>query len=156
MYMYMHSNIKNYGAKTITKIVIFNSQCFHTKRIYMNSSRSGVKYLHHFPLFHIGRMPSINLDFLQSKKDISIFQCVWVFFFGCLLSLVDHYLIKTLFILKIKTVNSKDKVYKNYNPYQIRPDTVDLVADYWIFHHFFCCIIITRSTAILTRIAVFF
>lgn len=53
-------------------------------------------------------------------------------FFGCLLSLVDHYLIKTLFILKIKTVNSKDKPIslKNYNPYQIRPDTVDLVTDY--------------------------
>lgn len=93
--------------------------------------------------------------FAIKKGYINFLVCVG-FFFGCLLSLVDHYLIKTLFILKIKTVNSKDKVYKNYNPYQIRPDTVDLVADYWIFHHFFCCIIITRSTAIFTRIAVFF
>lgn len=93
--------------------------------------------------------------FAIKKGYITFLVCVG-FFFGCLLSLVDHYLIKTLFILKIKTVNSKDKVYKNYNPYQIRPDTVDLVTDYWIFYHFFCCIIITRSTATFICIANFF
>lgn len=90
------------------------------------------------------------------KKGYITFSSVCGFF-GCLLSLVDHYLIKKLFILKFKhwILKTNQLVYKNYNPYQIRPDTVDLVTDYCIFHHFFCCIIITRSTAIFTCIAIF-
>lgn len=40
---------------------------------------------------------------------------------------VVFYLIKTLFILKIKTVTKRNhSVIKIYSSYQIRPDTVDL------------------------------
>lgn len=87
--------------------------------------------------FHYVQAPACQFrQFLQSKQMffvvvVGVFCVVfflYVFFWGGVVFFVIHYLIKTLFIMKIKTViKTTHLVIKNYSPYQIRPDTVDLL-----------------------------
>lgn len=84
------------------------------------------------PSMPIQAILAIKIDVFLLLLLLGVFVLLFFFFvcffLGGVFFFVIHYLIKTLFIMKIKTViKTTHLVIKNYSPYQIRPDTVDLL-----------------------------